>query len=536
MAKKKDFNAGGSVPAPVIPIHTVGVEARYSSVRISILLPNGRVTVADFSSYLGFGFDETVYAISGVLAAMVTAGRPKPLTLETVVSSGLANWWRFCKELASQGNPPLLVNINLSLMESYIGWLSMRMKPDGERWSPNTARTVFNKTKTVLKELIRRKLVLETRIFPSNPFPGSTATRNRRNYIRPLSDDERERILRPLSLEVAQIFDGTHPGSLRTQLGLCAFAVLLKTGVNPTPFLEISRDLSRCFIDHPRINRKILVMFKGRAGVYTTTSIQPSETKVVSLDVYKLCQRVVELTEEEASDAIGTELEGRLWMFRKLDMTLRTLSTQELSSIAVNFAEKYQLLRDDGTRLKMSSQLFRNTKHNRIWRASNGDLLATSKSASNTPKVAERYLTVTPDMHEEHRLAGEVLVATLSDRNSYQSTPHSGCSDTINGELSPKNGTHCVDFLSCFRCKSQVITQDDLYKLYSFYWAVFDQRSNIGVDNWNKLFAWIVRIIDRDVAPKFNQRTVDLEKARARVEPHPMWRSANVLSALRSVV
>lgn len=472
----------------------------------------------------------------GVLKLMVTAGRPRPLTLETIVNSGLVNWWRFCTELSNQGNPPLLTNINLSMMESYIGWLSMRVKADGERWSSNTARTVFNKTKTVLKELARRKVLLETKIFPVNPFPGATATRNRRNYIWPLSDNERERILKPLALEVAQIYDGTHSGSLRTRLGLCAFAIFLKTGVNPTPLLEVPRDLSRCFIDHPRANRKILVMFKRRAGVYTTTSIRPSETKVVSLDVYKLCQRIDELTKDEAADAVGTELEGRLWIFRMVDMTLRTLSTQELSGIANDFTKKYQLLRDDGTRLKMSSQLFRNTKHNRIWRASNGDLLATSKSTSNTPKVTEKYLTVTPDMHEEHRLAGEVLVATLSDRKSYQNTPHSGCSDTINGELAPKNGSHCVDFLSCFRCKSQVITEDDLYKLYSFYWALFGQRNNIGIDNWNRLFSWIVRVIDRDIVPQFNQRTVEREKARARTEPHPMWRSASVLSALRSLV
>lgn len=536
MAKKKDFNVGGTVPAPLIPIHTAGIAVPYCSVKILILLPNGGVRVADFSPYLGLGFDETVYAISGVLAAMVTAGRPRALTLETIVNNGLVNWWRFCAELANQGNPPLLANINLSMMESYIGWLSMRMKPDGERWSPNTARTVFNKTKTVLKELARRKVLSEARIFPANPFPGATATRNRRNYIWPLSDSERERILRHLAPKVAQIYDGTYPGSLRTCLGLCVFAIFLKIGVNPTPFLEISRDLSRCFMEHPRVNRKILVMYKPRAGAYTVTPIQPSETKVVSLDVYKLCQRVVELTDEEALDAIETELEGRLWIFRKLDGTLRTLSTKELSSIANDFTKKHQLLRDDGTRLKMSSQLFRNTKHNRIWRASNGDLLATAKSASNTPKVTEKYLAVTPDMHEEHRLAGEVLVATLSDRNSYQRTPHSGCSDTINGELSPKDGSHCVDFLSCFRCKSQVITQDDLYKLYSFYWALFSQRSNIGVDNWNQLFSWIVRVIDRDVAPQFNPQVVQLEKARARMEPHPMWRSANVLSALRSLV
>jgi hypothetical protein len=184
----------------------------------------------------------------------------------------------------------------------------------------------------------------------------------------------------------------------------------------------------------------------------------------------------------------------------------------------------------------MSSQLFRNTKLNRVWRASKGDLLATAKSGSNTPHVAERYLTVTPDMLEEHRLAGEVLVETLSGNVPREATPHSGCKDSINGELAPQNGEHCVDFLSCFRCKSQVILQDDLYKLFSFYWALFAQRSHVGSDNWKKLFGWIVRIIDRDISPNFDAKVVAREKARARMEPHPMWRSPSVLAALRSVL
>jgi len=211
------------------------------------------------------------------------------------------------------------------------------------------------------------------------------------------------------------------------------------------------------------------------------------------------------------------------------------MSTDTLSSVANVFTLRHKLVRDDGTRLKMSSQLFRNTKLNRVWRASKGDLLATARSASNTPAAAERYLTVTPDMLDEHRMAGEVLVDTLSATAPRDDTPHSGCKDAFNGEFAPKDGSACVDFLSCFRCKSQVIIQDDLYKLFSFYWALFSQRSHVGRDNWRKLFGWVTRVIDRDIAPKFDAEVVEHEKARARAEPHPMWRSPTVLAALRSV-
>ena len=330
------------------------------------------------------------------------------------------------------------------------------------------------------------------------------------------------------------MFDGTHPGAPVTQLGLCVFAILLKTGVNPTPFLEIPRDLQRCFMSHPRINMRILITFKRRAGNYTTTPLGPVESRVVSLDVYKLCERVVSLTEDAANLAMGSKLEGLLWIY-ELDGTPRGMTTETLSNVANSFTLRHDLLRDDGTRLKMSSQLFRNTKVNRVWRASKGDLIATARSVSNTPAVAQRYLAVTPSMLDEHRMAGEVLVDTLSDPVRRDNTPHSGCRDAFNGELAPKDGSVCVDFLSCFRCKSQVVLQDDLYKLFSFYWALFSQRSHVGQDNWRKLFGWVTRVIDRDIAPKFDAAVVDREKARARTEPHPMWRSPSVLAALRSL-
>lgn len=532
MAKKKDFEAGGAPTAPVISVQPLQFSG---GAKVTIPLPHGPVRVVDFFEYLGLGFDDTVIAVSGVLNAMVADGYPEPYSIATI-ANGVNYWWQFCAELAEHERAPSLRNIDRTTMEAFAGWLSLRVKSNGERWAINTARTVFAKTKTVVLGLVDRRLLNDPNLFPRNLFPGATAPHNRRDYIRPLSDGERERILRPLSIEVSKIFDGTHSGSRLQQLGLCAFAVFLKTGVNPTPFLEISRDLARCFLDHPRVNRKVLVTFKRRAGAYTTTPLAPSETKVVSLDVYKLCQRVSQMTADVASAAQATPLEGRLWLYSMRDGTVRGLSTQELSNVAHAFTDRHGLLRDDGTRLKMTSQLFRNTKLNRVWRASRGDLLATAKSASNTPAAAERYLTVTSDMLEEHRIAGEVLVETLSGGLQREPTPHSGCKDPLNGELAPKNGEPCLDFLSCFRCKSQVIVQDDLYKLFSFYWALFAQRSRVSPVNWKQLFGWIVRVIDRDITPRFDPKVVAREKARARADPHPMWRSNTVLAALRTML
>lgn len=534
MAKKKDFGVGGPPPRPVIPIFPSSTVLERSAVcTLTIPLPHGVDADFDWAEYLGRGFDDTVSAITQVMRAMVLEGKPKPLSLRSIASS-VIRWFQFCTERAASGAPPTLNSIDGETIDAFAGWLSTRLKSDGEVWALNTARTSYSKVKTVLEALANRKLLPRQGLFSRNPFPGATDVNRRRNQIPPLSDGERERILRPLAMEVAEVFDGTHRGLPVTQFALCVFAILLKTGVNPTPFLEIPRDLQQCFMSHPRINRKVLVTFKRRAGKHTTTPLHHVESRVVSLDVYKLCERVVSLTEDTAKRAMGTKLEGLLWLY-EVDGAPRGMSTATLSTVANSFTLRHNLVRDDGTRLKMSSQLFRNTKLNRIWRASKGDLLATARSASNTPTAAQRYLAVTPDMLDEHRLAGEVLVDTLSAAAPRDNTPHSGCSDAFNGEFAPKDGSACVDFLSCFRCKSQVIVQDDLYKLFSFYWALFSQRSHIGQDNWRNLFGWVTRVIDRDIAPKFDATVVEREKARARTEPHPMWRSPSVLAALRSI-
>lgn len=535
MAKKKNFRAGGSPSEPIVPIPSVAAKsAHVVPTFVSIPLPHGRVFEADFTEYLGLGFDDTVGAITLVLRAMVTQGKPEPLSLESIVSSGLTSWFRFCVERSSSGFSMSLSRIDGDTIDAFTGWLSTRVKANGEVWSKNTARTVYQKVCTVLKALVERKLLPGEGLFKKNPFPGATNVLRRRNYIEPLSDEERSRILFPLTREVAEVFEGTHPGLVVTQLGLCVFAILLKTGLNPTPFLELPRDLESCFLSHPRKNRKVLVTFKRRANKNVPTPIEPSESKVVSLDVYRLCERALLLSEAASNLAAGTSLEGRLWVY-ELDGAVRGMSTQTLSGVASAFTARHGLVRDDGSRLKMSSQLFRNTKLNRIWRASKGDLLATARSGSNTPGTTQRYLSVSPEMLEEHRMAGEVLVETLAGTVTRENTPHSGCKDVFNGELAPKDGTVCVDFLSCFRCKSQVVVQDDLYKLFSFYWAVFSQKTHIGHDRWMALFRWVTRVIDRDIASKFDPKIVAREKARARNVPHPMWRSPSVLAALRSV-
>lgn len=538
MARKKDFTQGGGLPSPITVLPAVDPR-REIGWALTLPLPHGIERVYSYQTQVGLGYDEILSLCVQSLRQLIKAKKPEPLTIKSTIESGLKNWLLFCQEQASSGKEITAVSIDKKFMEEFIGWLLMRVKPNGDKWSRNTARTTYSKMKVVLEDLSIRQLIPPAeKLFPVNPFPRATAIENRRGYIRPLSDGERETLIKVLAPEVAEIFDGTHPGSFRVQLCLSVFAILLKAGVNPTPLLELPRDLSKGFMDHPRMNRKILVTTKRRASKDITTPLENTESRVVSLDTYRICERFVEKTAHLVAKA-GPGIAQRLWLMETPEGEVRGISVEDLSQVSQAFTSRHNLRRDDGSPLKMTSQLFRNTKLNRIWRASKGDLLATAHSGGNTPAVAERYLAVTPDMLEEHRLAGEVLVETLLDAaagGTPAKTPVAGCRDPYDGDLAPKNGKACVDFLSCFRCKSQVITGDDLYRLFSFYWAVLGERDRIGSKAWKKVFAWILRIIDRDIAPKFDAEFVEREKERARQIPHPMWRVPEVTLAIGSVL
>jgi len=74
-----------------------------------------------------------------------------------------------------------------------------------------------------------------------------------------------------------------------------------------------------------------------------------------------------------------------------------------------------------------------------------------------------------------------------------------------------------------------VVTKEDLYRLFSFYWLIIYEREQIGAKRWSKYFAHIIRIIDRDIASQFDADYVAKIKAEAQANPHPAWKHRNQL-------
>ncbi|WP_219726099.1 hypothetical protein [Vibrio diazotrophicus] len=143
----------------------------------------------------------------------------------------------------------------------------------------------------------------------------------------------------------------------------------------------------------------------------------------------------------------------------------------------------------------------------------------------------DHYLQAPEQSKRNLGLMGEIRVKELTCAEL--SVPVGHCKDPKNGDRAPKDGTFCNDFLGCFRCKSFVITGDDLYKLFSFYWAVIRNRDEFGRKDWKRHLKNVIRIVDEEVVPVFVKlsqlQRIAAEKERARTNPHPYWQNLDML-------
>jgi hypothetical protein len=179
---------------------------------------------------------------------------------------------------------------------------------------------------------------------------------------------------------------------------------------------------------------------------------------------------------------------------------------------------------------------------NRINEILEDDLVTTAAAAGNTPSITGNYyLRPGGDAERKWSFMGKSLTTELKTATlgATQKTPVGQCTDNRHGQFAPKrNGATCMSFLDCVRCRNYVVTGEDLYRLFSFYWRIYRERDRIGKEKWSKHYAHIVRLIDRDViGPGIKKRLfkrIDVDAARelARTEPHPFWTVGGMVGTL----
>jgi hypothetical protein len=553
MAGKRKVHRKVDLTAPIVERRrdsdgtaVIAPEAMPPAVTTVKFPPNAqRSRSFDFAPYYGHGIDEITYACQRQIERFLAKqdGERETVTVVTYATSGLATFLPYVMLRSAALRRPLsLAELNRGVIDDYLRHLADR------GLSRVTQKKRYDNVKPLLAAIGKRGLFPivvagDDRTFPANPFPNSA---QHVKGAKPLSRKERKAFTAAVKTAVMPLFSR----DVEVTSELLAYALLvvaLHTGRNTTPLLEMVPD---CLRPHPKENTMFLVLWKRRGHNTSKVALRADAggkgieaMPGVKWPVVRLIQRVIELAEPLRAKA-PEHLADRVWLYRKC----RTADAGEVTALGPAAIEKfsrklvanYGLTDANGKPLKVNISRLRKTFANRVFELLDGDLGSTAIALGNTPQVAGRnYMAPGEDAQKNWKFMGEVMTEELLTRTlgATERTPAGGCTDPNDGQYAPKrDGKTCFDFLSCLRCRNYVVTGDDLYRLFSFYWRVLRERDRMDERLWKKHYAQIPRLIERDVVAEglrkkvFMQAAVDTAKERARIDPHPYWRLESIAS------
>ncbi len=515
--RKKNFK---ELRSPVALPHGITVAT------LSLTLAPGAGFTIDLSSWLGKGLDGWVHCCIGQLQAFV---ENKSVSLNSVISYGKALKYFFAF-IDGRGGPMAPEKLQPGDLASFVEWLKMQ-----RTLREVSMRSIFTHVKAVMVAMRDRGLFLDhDKLFPANPF---AQVNRQKKGATSLSTTERARLADALRRDIIGLHAGELDVNNNQALTVYALALAMRTGLNTSPLLELARDSLR---PHPFLPRmRLLRAYKRRGNATHIKSLRYQRTFAapasVPMDGVALFEEVLSRTQALAQQA-PAHLKNRIWLYtsqaRRNAGEICYLSESMFTYNVSLFVRRHGLLSDDGLLLVLNTSRLRKTMENRLWRLSNGDLFTVAAIMGHTPAVADQsYLAVTDEMRRNAAFVGETLPGTYrSGGESRQAprlerTPVGNCSDSLHGERAPGNGTHCTDFLSCFGCRSFAIVgeEEDLHRLFSFYWFLEAEGRSATSREWKEHFIHVRTQIDAFTLDKFDEMLVERAKQKARVSPLKFW-------------
>jgi hypothetical protein len=307
--------------------------------------------------------------------------------------------------------------------------------------------------------------------------------------------------------------------------------------MNTTPLLEMTTDSIQ---EHPlKENRKLLVLYKRR-GNSSNIQVLRYQKKVenvqtVLADVAVMIEHII-----RCNSPMREVLQSNFILAYQPTTALKmgevtNLSQRVLSYNIDKWVSSSQLEDDSGKLMKVNISRFRKTFENRIWELSGGDPFVTAALAGHSVKVSDtHYLEAPKEAEKNFNFMGRIRVKELTENvhGIEQNTPVARCSDSAQKTDQLGNKIYCTDFLACVRCRNMVVTKEDLYRLFSFYWLLVFEREQVGAKRWKKYFAHIIRIIDNEIATQFDPEYVNVIRAEAEASPHPAWKHRQQLEGV----
>jgi hypothetical protein len=492
----------------------------------------------DFGSHLGKGIDVWIWAGLTALQAFAGSGSVSRRTILNYAGSGWPRWLEFLLEAHGPSAP---VDLRPEHVKSFINWLRRKYP------FRTSAHTTYAQVKPMLIAICERGIG-PSQIEILFPFKALVNRAGQRQSPIALSHAEVLRLADALKRDLINIHRGEFSGPDSEALAVSFLVIALRTGINTTPLLEAKRD---CLSPNPFTpNMMVMRTFKRRGKGQQSNPLRQSDdelgTTVVPMDGVAVLRGVIARTEHLRAEA-PPKIRERIWLYRsrsrKAQGELFTLSESSLNVGIRRFVTRHGLLGDDGKQLAPTTTRLRKTMEAKLWKLSDGDLVAVAAAIGHTPDVADQhYLSLTEDMKADAaRFVGlalpEVLrgneavqpIMPVSIRKTVQNTPVGKCASSLDGKWAPKNGVdHCDRFTECLTCPTYVLVGSvkDLHRLFSFQlFLQFEIEYMVAPDlvPWRDHKREMIALIDRFTAAKFARSVLEEAKSLAINRPHPFW-------------
>lgn len=469
----------------------------------------------NFSKFYNCGYDEVTGVCQKVFEQMIHSseqtgqGSKSKTTIAVCFGSGVNYFLHYCSIwLATNGNTTLRwSDIDADFIDGLIDYLRSLALAG--------IRQIYQRITVILIHAGLSKAILPKRVFSNQEPP----TRPSKGYTK----DERGSIIKALNYEVGKILKKTEQLLVSELCYLIAW-IIIRTGLNRQPVIEMPIDAIK---PHPfHAHKRLLVTYKRRGNSTNILSFTSTRTIESIQEVPPQLDLIIEHVGTYTSFAReNTEFPNTLFLYLGVSGIGTPVTAALIDSTMKLLIKNHTLVADSGLPLKLNMSRLRTTWINRIYELSGFDIYLTSALAGhkNTKITNDVYLEPTKNAERDHAFMGEVrnaelLIVKTSD------TSIAKCSDIQFGHYAPKDGSICVEIMSCFLCKSFVITEEDLFRLFSFYYYIVSLRRTLGSKQWKKQYAHIIRIIDRDISNKFPKKIVQKERERAKQSPHALWR------------
>ena len=520
--------------------------------RFTVICKHHGETTFDFTPYLSKGRENLTMHMRDAIWSLRNEVVGVTLAFNF---QGFAIFWRFLDDLETAGQPiTRLDQIDGKVIRQYLTWLEQQIvsqgKNKGDPWGVRMRKCRFFALKALLVN--RRKYMPEAvnpqLSFPKNPFPNSNRAPSDRE---PYSDSEQKRILTACNLDLSQLHTGQSTENPRQVLALHAVIIGLALGPNLSSLLDIRRDSLR---PHPLEDRQILILHKRRG--YSTqvkslkqkiehghqNTITPTIPATVGEHLIFLCEYTAPLMDEVRPEDRDFVFLYRAFRYKQNREITCRMNEGDLRNGLRDFVRRHKLQDDRGEELKLNIARLRPTFATNLYRLTRDLRKVQHALGHSNPQITARlYAKTPPEAERNHAFIGQSMVDWITSQEvtkamtlaADQHIPLHDAQELLSGGYNTviarcknpfrENEEICGKYMACFKCPSMIVFQDDLYRLFSFYYKLLAERIKIASHHWIKTYGWVIKVIDEQIAPQFDPIVVEEAKRRARENPHPAW-------------